>query len=121
MSSPSSSTVHRHFSLDFGNGLIEIAALTSLVGTTTAESLVLGNRGAAGLVWSTMSMFGALSVVKACIAAATPVGLRERLGVRSKEMDAALGVELTLNEKELGSRHRFKGVCGVGCRIAAVG
>ena len=66
-------------------------------------------------------MFGALSVVKACIAAATHAGLRETLGVRSKETDAALGVALALNDKESRSRHRFKGVCGVGCRIAVVG
>ena len=121
MSSPSSSTLHRHSSLDYGGGLIEIAALTSLIGSTTAESLILGNRGAAGLLWSTMSMFGALSVVKACIAAVIPAGLRETFGVRSKETDAALGLALTLNDKELRSRHRFKGVCGIGCRIAVVG
>lgn len=121
MSSSSSSTPHRHSSLDFGGGLIEIAALTSLIGSTTAESLALGNRGAAGLLWGTMSMFGALSVIKACIAAATPAKLRETFGVRSKETDAALGMALTLDNKELGSRHRFKGVCGIGCKIAVVG
>ena len=66
-------------------------------------------------------MFGALSVIKACIAAATPAGLRETFGVRSKETDAALGVALPLNDKELRSRHRFKSVCGVGCRTAVVG
>ena len=120
MSSPSSSTPHRH-SLDFGGGLIEIAALTSLIGSTTAESLALGNRGAAGLLWGAMSMFGALSVIKACIAAATPANLCETFGVRSKETDAALGMALTLNNKELRSRHWFKGVCGIGCNIAVVG
>ena len=51
-------------SLNLGGGLIEIAALTALVGSTTAESLVLGNKGAAGLVWGTMSIFGALSVIR---------------------------------------------------------
>ena len=121
MSSSSSSTPHRHSSPDFGGGLIEIAALTSLIGSTTAESLALGNRGAAGLLWGTMSMFGALSVIKACIAAATPANLRETFGVRSKETDAALGMALTLDNKELRSRHRFKGVCGIGCKIAVVG
>lgn len=121
MSSPASSTPSRHSSLDFGGGLVEIAALTSLIGSTTAESLTLGNRGAAGLLWGTMSMFGALSVIKACIAAATPAKLRETFGVRSKETDAALGMALTLNNKDLRSRHRFKGVCGIGCNIAVVG
>ena len=51
-------------SLNLGGGLIEIAALTALIGSTTAESLVLGNKGAAGLVWGTMSIFGALSVIR---------------------------------------------------------
>ena len=68
-----------------------------------------------------MSIFGALSVIKACIAAVTPAWLREMFGVRSKETDAALGVALTLNNRELRSRYRFKGVCGVGYRIAVVG
>lgn len=35
--------------LDVSGGLVEVAALTSLIGATTAESLILGSRGAAGL------------------------------------------------------------------------
>ncbi|KAL8919029.1 MAG: hypothetical protein Q9208_006995 [Pyrenodesmia sp. 3 TL-2023] len=104
-------------SSNFGGGLIEIAALTALIGSTTAESLVLGNRGAAGLLWATMSIFGALSVIKACIAAATPGWLRETIGVRSKETDSALGIALTLNDKSLRNRRNAVGVCGVSCQI----
>ncbi len=119
-STPNSST-HSPSSVELGNGLIEIAALTALIGSTTAESLMLGNRGAVGLLWSTMSMFGALSVIKAGIAAATPAWLREAFGIRSKETDAALGVALTLKNEESRSRSRYTGVCGVRCRIAVVG
>ena len=39
-------------SLNLGGSLIEIAALTALIGSTTAESLVLGNKGAVGLLES---------------------------------------------------------------------
>jgi len=31
-----------------GNGLVEISALTTLIGSNTVEQLTLGNRGAAG-------------------------------------------------------------------------
>ncbi len=104
-------------SSNFGGGLIEVAALTALIGSTTAESLVLGNRGAPGLLWGTMSIFGALSVIKACIAAATPGWLRETIGVRSKETDGALGIALTLNDSSLRNRRHAVGVCGVSCEI----
>lgn len=104
-------------SSNFGGGLIEIAALTALIGSTTAESLVLGNRGAPGLLWGTMSIFGALSVIKACVAAATPGWLRETIGVRSKETDGALGIALMLNDSSLRNRRHAVGVCGVSCEI----
>jgi hypothetical protein len=42
---------------NLGNGLIEIAALTSLVGSAAAESLALGDKGPAGLVWATMTTY----------------------------------------------------------------
>lgn len=112
-----SSSTAPNASPNFGGGLIEVGALTALIGSTTAESLVLGNRGAAGLLWGTMSSFGALSVIKACIAAATPSWLRDTLGVRSKATDDALGIALTLNDKSLQSRRGATGVCGVACRI----
>ena len=89
--------------LNVGSGLIEIAALTALIGSATAESLTLGNKGAAGLAWAAMSTFGALSVVKACVAGATPGWLRETLGVRNDATDSAIGLSLDLNS---GYRNR---------------
>jgi hypothetical protein len=105
-------------SLNLGSGLIEIAALTALIGSTTVESLMLGNQGAAGLVWGTMSVFGALSAIKACISATTPGWLRETLGVRTKEIDAALGLSLNLDSK--GSRSRGGGGIGLACKVESV-
>lgn len=88
-----------------GSGLIEIAALTALVGSSTAQSLMLGNRGAVGLVWAAMSMFGVLSMIKACLAAAIPAWLRDTLGVRGVEADEALGLSLTLEKEEFKARN----------------
>ena len=108
-------------SLNLGGGLIEIGALTALIGSTTAASLVLGNKGAAGLLWGTMSMFGVLSVIKACVAAATPDWLRETLGVRNKETDAAVGLSLDLDSRNLQKKSRGTGAVGVGCKVGVRG
>ena len=108
-------------SLNLGGGLIEIGALTALIGSTTAASLVLGNKGAAGLLWGTMSIFGALSVIKACVAAATPDWLRETLGVRNKETDAAVGLSLDLDSKSLQKKARLAGAVGVACKVGVRG
>lgn len=107
-------------SLNLGGGLIEISALTALIGSTTVESLILGNQGAAGLVWGTMSVFGALSAIKACISATTPGWLRETLGVRTKEVDAAIGLTLDLNYKGFRSKIRARGAIGLACKIETV-
>lgn len=107
-------------SLSFGGGLVDIAALTAIIGSTTAKSLILGNRGAPGLVWGTMSFFGTLVVIKACIAAAMPGWLRETIGVKNEETDAALSSVLTLSDKSLQSRQRAIGVCGILCKISLV-
>ena len=104
-------------SSSFGGGLIEVAALTALIGSTTAEALVLGNKGAAGLVWGTMSVFGSLSVIRACIAATTPDWLRETLGVRSKETDMAVGLRLRLDDRILKTRSRVGGAVGIACKV----
>lgn len=107
-------------SMNLGGGLIEIAALTALIGSTTVESLILGNQGTAGLVWGTMSVFGALSVIKACISATTPGWLRETLGVRTKGVDAAVGLTLSLDSKGFRSRNRVGGAIGLACKIETV-
>jgi hypothetical protein len=86
-------------SLNIGNGMVEIAALTAMVGSVTAASLVLGNKGATGLPWAAISLFGALSVIKACVAGATPGWLRETLGVRTSNIDSAIGLSLNLESK----------------------
>lgn len=107
-------------SLNLGGGLIEISALTALIGSTTVESLILGNHGAAGLVWGTMSMFGTLSIIKACISATTPDWLRETMGVRTKEIDAAIGFTLGLDDKGFRGKSRVGGAIGLACKIETV-
>jgi hypothetical protein len=86
-------------SLQVGTGLIEIAALTTLIGSSSAESLILGDRGGAGVAWASMSAFGSLSIVKGCIAGASPDWLRQTLGVRSPASDAATGLRHNLKSK----------------------
>ncbi|KAG4411944.1 hypothetical protein IFR04_014918 [Cadophora malorum] len=82
-----------------GGGLVEIAALTALIGSATAESLTLGNKGAPGLAWAASSTFGALSVIKACVAGATPGWLRDSLGVRNTATDLAIGLSFDLDSR----------------------
>ena len=77
-----------------GNGLIEIAALTTLIGSQTAEYLALGDRGPIGLPWACLSAFGSFSVIRACITGACPAWLRETLGVRTTISDHSLGMSL---------------------------
>ncbi|KIN08983.1 hypothetical protein OIDMADRAFT_48820 [Oidiodendron maius Zn] len=79
-------------SINFGNGLVEVAAVTTIIGSTTAESLILGSRGAAGLPWAAMSFFGCLHIVKCSLTASTPVTWRESLGLSATECDRILGV-----------------------------
>jgi hypothetical protein len=99
-----------------GTGLIEITALTTLIGSNTAEQLALGNRGATGLAWMVMSTFGTLSVIKACVAASTPSWLRETLGVRNAMTDAAVGLSLDLSSVYMDMVRRNLGeAIGVTC------
>jgi hypothetical protein len=91
-----------------GSGLLEVSALAAVIGSATAESLALGNRGAAGLAWATMSIFGLVSVIKACIGAITPCSLRESLGVQNKASDAAVGISFDLDSKYRGFEQRAK-------------
>ncbi|KAL0570307.1 hypothetical protein V5O48_011658 [Marasmius crinis-equi] len=106
--------------LNFGNGLVEIAALTTLIGSGTAGDLILGNRGAAGLVWGSISAFGSISVIKACASASSPGWLRQMLGLRTPSSDKAVGMDLSLApEKRVARRIREtmegSGPLGVSC------
>ncbi|KAF8345101.1 hypothetical protein F5887DRAFT_917627 [Amanita rubescens] len=85
--------------INFGNGLVLFAALTALIGSDIAETLALGERGPAGLVWSIASAFGAPSVIKAFISGASPGWLRSLLGLRSIASDRAIGLDLKLTRK----------------------
>lgn len=83
-------------SISFDNGLVEISALTTLVSSTAAASLVLGSRGPSGLSWAVTSAFGMIAVVQACLSAAIPGWLRETIGIRSSTSDLAIGFRLDL-------------------------
>jgi hypothetical protein len=85
--------------LNIGGGLVEIAALTAIIGGPTTESLALGSRGACGLPWAALSSFGSIFVVKACVSACTPSWLRETIGVRTTRSDAATGCSTSLERK----------------------
>lgn len=76
-----------------------------MIGSGTALSLALGNKGPGGFVWATMSSFGAMSVVKACLAAVIPAFLLDSLGARSQDVDAVIGYKLNLN-KDPKNRNR---------------
>jgi len=109
-------------SLNIGNGLVEIAALTTMIGSVTAASLVLGNKGATGLPWAAVSSFGSLSVIKSCVAAATPGWLRETLGVRTSNVDSAVGLSLNLaskyNDREDLARKNLGDAIAITCQKA---
>ena len=85
--------------------------------SATAEALILGNRGAAGLVWDSMSDFGAMSAIKGCAAAATHGWLCETFGLRNEEIDGVLGVAIALDDKGLKHRRPATSACGVTCKI----
>lgn len=103
-----------------GLGLVEVSALSTLIGSVTTELLTLGERGAAGLPWAAISAFGSLSIVKACIAAVTPAWMRESLGVRNPTADSALGMDLSLNRdlvsRDSACRTSLAEPVGVVCR-----
>ncbi|KAJ7147020.1 hypothetical protein C8R44DRAFT_758615 [Mycena epipterygia] len=93
-------------SFTFSNNLVEIGALTALVGSSVAESLILGNRGSAGVAWGATSSFGTISVVRACFAGACSGWLRESLGVRTTASDEAVGFELAQDSNRAGNLRR---------------
>ena len=106
-------------SLNFGNGLIEIAALTTLIGSTTAGDLILGNRGAAGIVWGSISAFGSSSVIKACASAASPGWLRQMLGLRTTSSDGTVGMDLSLDRRKNVAK-RMRGTLDVPLGVCSL-
>ncbi|OQE13778.1 hypothetical protein PENFLA_c043G03666 [Penicillium flavigenum] len=99
-----------------GTSLIGIGGLSTLIGSSTAETLALGDRGAAGLPWAATSAFGLPSVIKACVAAPIPSWLREALGLRSSATDSSVGMSF-----DLASEFRFFHALGRKMQIEAVG
>ncbi|KAJ3501236.1 hypothetical protein NLJ89_g9431 [Agrocybe chaxingu] len=91
-------------SVSFDNGLVEISALTTLIGSSAAASLVLGSRGPTGLAWAATSAFCTIAVVKACISGAIPGWLQETIGVRSSASDLAVGLQLDLGSNSYGAK-----------------
>ncbi|KAF9063764.1 hypothetical protein BDP27DRAFT_1367766 [Rhodocollybia butyracea] len=98
--------------LNLGNSLMNFGALMTVVGSTVAESLVLGNRGTAGISWAAMSAFGTFSIVRACMGAAMPGWIRETLGLRTKACDLAVGMHL-----QLDSRRKARDILGLPLAI----
>jgi hypothetical protein len=105
--------------LNLGNGLVEIAALTSLVGSAAAQSLALGDKGPAGLVWATMTIFGMMSIVALFTASSTPGWLRDSVGVRGPKSDSVVGLSLDLN-KSFKCRGRGEAASAIECEIQIV-
>src|SRR5271168_3137015 len=107
------------FGLDTSIGLVEIAALSTLVGSSAAESLALGNRGAVGLAWASLSLFGVMSIIRACLSAALPGWVRESLGVRNAATDSAIGLDLDLGvdfvPQESKARRNLDSSVGIVC------
>ncbi|KIM77046.1 hypothetical protein PILCRDRAFT_825804 [Piloderma croceum F 1598] len=116
------STSNSTLSLAFGNGFVDIAALTTLIGSSAAESLLLGDRGFGGLAWAAISAFGALFVIKACVTGASASWLRVTLGVRNVVSDEALGTALSLERgrnNDEKARRNLGEALGIICKNVA--
>jgi hypothetical protein len=102
----------------------EIAAITTLIGSATAESLLLGNKGASGLPWAAMSLFGIMSVIKASIAASTPNWMKDALGVRNAAVERVVGLSLNLSstfmDREDKARKSLGEPLGISCQMKQV-
>ncbi|KAK0647077.1 hypothetical protein B0T16DRAFT_353944 [Cercophora newfieldiana] len=109
-----------NLSSHFSGGLVEIAALTTLIGSAAAEALVLGDRGGAGLAWAGMSAFGILSLAKGCLAGSAPDWLRSTLGVRDSIVDAALGMRLDIRSKYKSSQDLARRDLGPAKAVAVI-
>ncbi|KAF8253663.1 hypothetical protein K440DRAFT_618116 [Wilcoxina mikolae CBS 423.85] len=79
--------------------LVEISALATLVGATSAESFALGSKGATGLPWAGMSSFGLIYVIRGFIAAAVSDRARDTLGLRNAGVDSAMGVSVLADRR----------------------
>jgi hypothetical protein len=100
-----------------------IAALTTLVGSSAAESLLLGDRGFGGLAWAAISAFGALFVIKACVTGASASWLGVTLGVRNVVSDEALGTALSLERgrsNDEKARRNLGEALGIICKNLTV-
>src|SRR4051812_32739223 len=87
----------------FANGLIQISAITTLIGASTSASLTLGDRAAAGLPWGPISMFGIIHLAKSNLSATLPDWLREPIGLSSANVEAALGKSKRLGYQNIPS------------------
>ncbi|KAM5451404.1 hypothetical protein McanCB49686_005762 [Microsporum canis] len=103
--------------LNIGGGIVEIAALTALIGATTGESLILGSRGAAGLPWAAMSLFGTPFLIRACISARTPTWLREMIGVKNAKCDTMVGMSSRI-ERVARSDVTQKNIAGISAVLS---
>jgi hypothetical protein len=101
-------------------GVLEIAALTALLGSSTAEALILGNRGASGIVWASLSIFGIYAVIKGCVGAATPNWLRETVGVRNDTIDHVIGSAFDLSKKNIRARIKLGSAVGIQSEVKSV-
>jgi hypothetical protein len=111
------------FNFQLGNCLVEIAALTTFIGSHATSLLTLGNRGAVGLPWAAISAFGGLSIVKACVTGACPGWLQHVLGVRNEVSDQALGMSLDLDRTFGGvtnARKNMEEAIGIVCKNGTV-
>ncbi|KAF7378503.1 hypothetical protein MSAN_00277900 [Mycena sanguinolenta] len=109
-------------SFGFSNNLVDVSALTALIGSSVAESMVLGNRGSGGVAWAATSSFGTISVVKSCCSAASSGWLRETLGIRTPLCDSAVGMCLPHDSARASKVRRNAGdPVALFCRQSADG
>jgi len=88
---------------NFGSAFVWLSSLTTFIGSSVAESLILGNEGGAGVAWAAMSAFGLMNIVKTCAGAASPGWMRTVIGARSENTDVALGLEVSSGQRGRGA------------------
>jgi hypothetical protein len=82
---------------------VELSTLTTFIGSSVAESLILGNEGGAGVAWAAMSAFGLMDIVETCVGAAILGWLRTVIGARSENTDVAVGLEVASSQRGRGA------------------